>query len=143
MLASFSSGHIADGVPNFKQASVGGGEVAEYAYQDLGTLGGSFSVGGGAEYVDPMSGVYVTAVSPDGSGSLYAEAEEMTVEVSKARKSSITGEEHEARPLVRKASTYDGFGGADLDSGGDATATMTMDDGTVWEGDETDDEEDA
>jgi len=125
-----------------KSATGGGGEVAEYAYHELGQLGGASDK---AEYVDPMSGVYVTPASHDGTGSLYAEAEEMTVEVNEAfsRTSSLSGEEHTARPLVRKASTYAGFGGdAGDEAGNDGTNTYTdMGDGTVWEGDESDDQD--
>jgi len=155
--------------------SGGGGEVAEYAYQGLGELGGTDgSTASEPRYVEPMSGVYVTPASKDGAGSLYAEAEEFFGEASTdtdagggaaSRKSSLSGIEHTSRPLARKASTYAGFGGADADdqpqpsadalarkastyagfsgAGNDSTVVADMGDGTVWEGDESEEDEEA
>jgi len=155
--------------------SGGGGEVAEYAYQGFGELGGTDgSTASEPRYVEPMSGVYVTPASKDGAGSLYAEAEEFFGEASTdtdagggaaSRKSSLSGIEHTSRPLARKASTYAGFGGADADdqpqpsadalarkastyagfsgAGNDSTVVADMGDGTVWEGDESEEDEEA
>ena len=82
-----------------------------------------------------------------------------------SRKSSLSGIEHTSRPLARKASTYAGFGGADADdqpqpsadalarkastyagfsgAGNDSTVVADMGDGTVWEGDESEEDEEA
>lgn len=171
MLAGIEDAMYADSFPNMDSTLLKGGTpgavgaAAEYAYQEPSGLGAgegeyqymdSADMSKAGSIVDPLSGIYVT---PASEGSLYA----ATLEVV-GNEVNVATVEHAPRPLVRKASTYAGFGGNEEEDGPQAgalsrkvstyagfaggddsqatTANHGLGEGIVWEGDE-DDSDDA
>ena len=148
------------------------GTYLEPGQHVAGSGDGQFDFTRRGTYLEPgqhVSGTSMPGVDDEEDGPSYATPMASTdTDVgggAASRKSSLSGIEHTSRPLARKASTYAGFGGADADdqpqpsadalarkastyagfsgAGNDSTVVADMGDGTVWEGDESEEDEEA